>query len=339
MLVEKKPIDAGGSPHPPRPRRVLGVHRPGTIPGRRTGGVDPRPMFERNGLDEPSDFTVRRPGLWSLVRLVLGAASDCWHQGVLTLAASLAFFSLLSFFPLVFLLLSLASSLSHELLGHEHLWGLLQAFMPELGDQLAEEVARLAGEQTVRWVAGVSFVWFGLLVFYEVDYTVNVIFGTVHLRHALGSTAVAMGLLGLVGLFFTLSFLVTQILRMLVHHASRIGNVDLGSLLVNHFMLSYLLPFILVFAVATGLYRYLPRIRPTWGDAAIGAMTLALLWEVAKHAFSLYVQTLSVYSVMYGSFLVMVLFLLWVYYSAALLLFGAAIVHRLQMSRSMPNSP
>ena len=36
---------------------------------------------------------------------------------------------------------------------------------------------------------------------------------------------------------------------------------------------------------------------------------------------------------MYGSMLVVVLFLLWVYYSAAMLLFGAEIIHRLQIRR------
>lgn len=49
--------------------------------------------------------------------------------------------------------------------GHEYLLGLLQGFVPEVGDQLAQEVARLAGETTVRWVAAISFVWFDLLVF------------------------------------------------------------------------------------------------------------------------------------------------------------------------------
>lgn len=290
-------------------------------------------------INKGGDRFSRRAGIGSTVSLVLGAASDFWHRGALTLAASLAFFSLLSFFPLVFLLLSLASRVSHELIGHEYLLNLLQAFLPELGDTLAAEVSRLAGEQTVRWVAGLSFVWFGLLVCFEVDYAVNVVFGTAHLRHPLGATAMAVGLLGGVGLFFTLSFLVTQILRMLAHQASRIGNLDFEALLANHVMLSYILPFLLVVAGSRGLYRYLPRSRPAWREAASGGLTLALLWEAAKHAFSLYVQTLTVYSVMYGSFLVMVLFLLWVYYSAALLLYGAALVHRLQMMRTAPNSP
>ncbi len=265
--------------------------------------------------------------------LLLDSFSDFWHRGCLTLAAALAFFSLLSFFPLVFLLLSLTSAVSHELLGHEHLLNLLQGFVPDLGAELAGEIARLAAEQTVRWVAFGAFVWFGLLVFYEVDYAVNVVFGTAHLRHPFGSTLVAFALLGLVGLFFTLSFLATQILQMLLRHASRIGNLDFTGAMANHFLLSYLLPFILVLAVGTGLYRYLPRARPTWREAAIGGITLAFLWEVAKHAFTLYVQHLTIYSLMYGSFLVMVLFLLWVYYSAALLLFGAAVVHRVRIMR------
>jgi membrane protein len=64
---------------------------------------------------------------------------------------------------------------------------------------------------------------------------------------------------------------------------------------------------------------------------------LALLWEGAKHLFSTYVQDLAViYGRMYGSLLVVVMFLLWVYYSAVLFLYGAAIVHRLQVGRERP---
>lgn len=315
-----------------------------TVPGHETlhpamdGQIArPRGRPERSpsqGKPDPAEGT----GTLGL-RLFLNAFSDFWHRGCLTLAAALAFFSLLSFFPLVFLLLSLTSAVSQELLGHEHLLTLLQGFVPQLGDELAAEIARLAKEQTVRWVALGAFVWFGLLVFYEVDYAVNVVFGTAHLRHPFGSTIVAFALLGLVGLFFSLSFLATQILHMLLRHASRIGNVDFTGVLANHFLLSYLVPFVLVLAVGTGLYRYLPRARPTWREAAIGGVTLALLWELAKHAFTLYVQYLTIYSLMYGSFLVMVLFLLWVYYSAALLLFGASVVHRVRSAHDTHQYP
>ena len=105
------------------------------------------------------------------------------------------------------------------------------------------------------------------------------------------------------------------------------------------FLLSYSLPFLLVLTAVTCLYRYLPRTRPLWRDAAVGGMIFALLWEGAKHLFSIYVPSLTVYSRMYGSLLVVVLFLLWVYYSAVLLLFSAAIVHRLQVPRQPSMSP
>ncbi|MBI4400669.1 MAG: YihY/virulence factor BrkB family protein, partial [Nitrospirae bacterium] len=90
---------------------------------------------------------------------------------------------------------------------------------------------------------------------------------------------------------------------------------------------------VFLLVAVTCLYRYVPQKQPPWRDAMVGGMVLTLLWECAKHLFSNYVQSLTVYSRMYGSLLVVVLFLLWVYYSAALLLFGAAIVHRLQAKR------
>jgi len=96
------------------------------------------------------------------------------------------------------------------------------------------------------------------------------------------------------------------------------------------FLLSYLVPFVLVLVAVAGLYRYLPQRRPAWRNAVTGAFIFSLLWEIAKHVFSSYVPTLSVYSRMYGSLLFVVLFLLWVYYSAMLFLFGAATVRRLQ---------
>lgn len=49
-------------------------------------------------------------GIGLVSRMVLGASSDFWRHGVLTLTVSLAFFSLLSFFTLVLLPLSLPAA-------------------------------------------------------------------------------------------------------------------------------------------------------------------------------------------------------------------------------------
>src|SRR5574341_1934991 len=263
---------------------------------------------------------------------VSGAVSDFRRHGCSSLAASLAFFALLSFLPIVFLLLhGVGFFLRLDEFGSDQLLNFLQGFLPSLGEDLAAEMERVAGEQVSHVVVLLTFAWFGLQVFYEVDYAVNVVFEVPRQRNPLITTAISVALLGLVGALFTLSYIVTQVLDLIVIYAPGLESKSPLATATYEFLLSYTLPFLLVFAAVTCLYRYVPRSRPLWRDAAVGGLVLALLWEGAKHLFSTYVPSLTVYSRIYGSLLVVVLFLLWIYYSAALLLFSAAIVHRLEV--------
>jgi membrane protein len=80
----------------------------------------------------------------------------------------------------------------------------------------------------------------------------------------------------------------------------------------------------------------------------IGALTFSLLWIAAKVLFVTYSTYATVYTNLYGSLLEVILLLLWVYYSAALLLIGAEVAHRLQQeaqvlsaaaTRTAPSDP
>jgi len=265
-------------------------------------------------------------------RVLVGAFSDFRRHGCMSLAASLAFFMLLSFFPLVFILLYVIGFfVSQDQIGYDFLLNFLEGFFPSLGADMAEEIKRVAAQQVVRHVVLLTFVWFGLLVFYEVDYAVNVAFETQQKRHPLLSVLVSVALLGLLELLLIMSYLVTQILDSMVLYAPHIARIDLVAVAAHQFLLSYVLPFLVVLVPVTCLYRYVPHRQPSWRHAATGALLLTLLWEFAKHLFSRFVPGLTVYSRMYGSMIVVVLFLLWVYYSAAMLLFGAEIIHRLQI--------
>lgn len=203
---------------------------------------------------------------------------------------------------MVFLLLhAVGLFVSQDLIGHDFLLSLLEGFLPTVGAELVQEIKRLAGEEAVQWTALGAFLWFGLLVFVEVDYAVNVVFETSRQRHPLMSTAIAFALLGLMNVLFTLSFLATQALNLLARHAPRIRGLDTMTIVAHHFMLSYMLPFALLVIAVTGLYRYLPKSRPPWRHAVGGGVLMALLWKFAKHVFSLYIQSLGIYSLMYGS--------------------------------------
>jgi membrane protein len=266
-----------------------------------------------------------------VLRFLLDILKAFLRQGCTSLAASLAFFSLLSLFPMVFLLLyGISFLLSQDVIGEQFLLSFLKGFLPSLGERLAVELHRISALESVRWLVFLSFFWFGGLVFYELDYALNVVFESTRRRHPLISTAISVALLGATGLLLIISYVATQTLNFLTGYAPRLFGLDLVALAAHDFMLTYTLPFVLAFLTVSFLYRYVPRRRPEWREAMAGAMTFGLLWVSAKLLFVTYSGYATVYVRLYGSLLEVVLLLLWVYYSAGLLLLGAVIAHKLQ---------
>jgi membrane protein len=88
----------------------------------------------------------------------------------------------------------------------------------------------------------------------------------------------------------------------------------------------HLLNFALSFTVITGLFalifKILPDARVAWRDVWVGAVLTATLFTIGKYALGLYLGKSNVASA-YGAAGSLVLILLWVYYSAQILLYGA----------------
>lgn len=81
------------------------------------------------------------------------------------------------------------------------------------------------------------------------------------------------------------------------------------------------------------LYVFVPNRNVAWRDALIGGFIAAVLAELVKGMFGVFVSRGSVRSV-YGAFAVLPLFLIWVYLSWYVLLFGAAIAATLPRLRA-----
>jgi membrane protein len=238
---------------------------------------------------------------------------------------------LLSLFPLIFLLLyGLSFVVSQNVIGEQVLLSFLKGFIPSLGEHVVQELHRVSDLETVRWAVFLTFTWFSGLVFYELDYALNVVFESTWRRHPLISTGIAVASLAVTGLVLLLSYGATQIVNILTGYAPRLWGLDLLALAAHDLFLTYTLPFALAFLTVTGLYRLVPRRRPQWREAMIGALTFSLLWVAAKLLFVTYSTYATVYARLYGSLLEVILLLLWVYYSAALLLIGAEVAHLLQ---------
>jgi membrane protein len=80
------------------------------------------------------------------------------------------------------------------------------------------------------------------------------------------------------------------------------------------------------------IYVLIPFERPYWKDLLPGILVAALFIELGKELFVLYVERVSRYDTVYGSVSSIIVLLIWFYFSARVLLYGTEVicVYRLQ---------
>ena len=103
-----------------------------------------------------------------------------------------------------------------------------------MGERLTRDIRRVAEQEEVRW-AVFAFGWFGALVFYELDYAMNTVFGTAAKRHPLISTLVAVALIWMLGLLTLISFVATQAIDLLTAYAPRFLGMNLVAIAAHDF--------------------------------------------------------------------------------------------------------
>lgn len=86
--------------------------------------------------------------------------------------------------------------------------------------------------------------------------------------------------------------------------------------------LDWLVSFLFIGAIFAMIYKWLPQVKIAWRDVLVGAALTALLFTVGKTLIGLYIGRSGVASP-FGAAASLVVFLLWVYYSAQIFLLGA----------------
>ena len=86
-----------------------------------------------------------------------------------------------------------------------------------------------------------------------------------------------------------------------------------------------LTPVLVITLLFVLLYQFLPSRAVPWKSAAVGAIVAAVLWEATKVLFGVFLVHVNSYNRLYGSLGGFVAFVVWMYYSMAILLLGAEI--------------
>ena len=87
----------------------------------------------------------------------------------------------------------------------------------------------------------------------------------------------------------------------------------------------WFVPFVLTWAAFTLLYYVVPNRAVKWRHALAGGLVAAFAFEIMKRSFASYVAQIPTYTLLYGAFAVIPIFLLWIYFSWVVIVIGALI--------------
>lgn len=130
-----------------------------------------------------------------------------------------------------------------------------------------------------------------------------------------------------VGLILSLGFLL--LVSLVISAAlTALEKFSRGEMLINTMLtwINFLFAFVLVATLFATIYKVLPSVKIAWRDVTIGSLVTAILFTAGKFAIGAYIGNSGVAST-YGAAGSVVLLLIWVYYSAQILLYGAEFTH------------
>jgi membrane protein len=87
------------------------------------------------------------------------------------------------------------------------------------------------------------------------------------------------------------------------------------------------IPFVLLCATFTFVYKLLPYTKVPLSSALIGGATAAVLWQLVGTGFAAFVANSAHYAAIYSSFAVMIVFLIWLYVGWLIVLLGAEVTY------------
>jgi len=286
----------------------------------------------RLSLSRPISLPRIRP-LWLMVE----AYKKFLQDGAPDLAASIAYSALFSIFPLLLGVVAAAGLIGDEAVVRRAIVETLARIAPpataEFVDRNVQEAIRLRG--TFGILAIVGLFWSATAVASTVRNALNRVLSVVQPRPYLFRKLIDLVLVVLAGTFLILSLITSAATLRLISAfpglASLIVTLETSTLAR---LASTVGPVILSTLTFLVIYLYLPNVRIRWTNAIIGALVAGLLFEGIKQAFFWYLQTFARYQLVYGSLTGIIVFLVWMYLSSAILLFGAELAS--QIGRPYP---
>ena len=251
--------------------------------------------------------------------------------------AALAFYVLLSFAPLLVLVIAVAGAVFGPEAAAGEIVRQLDGLMGREGAKAVQAMIKGAHSEDsgafASLVAGIVLLIGSTTAFAELKDSLDEIWSE-HIEPASGLFGVLHGRLLSFGLVLVLGFLLLVSLAVnagLAAFARYWGNFggnfggDFGNIAGQSTLLvaaTSLVSFLAIAALFGAIYKLLPAVRLSWSDVAIGAIMTTALFSIGKYLIGLYLGNAAVTS-SFGAAGSLAVLALWVYYSSQIFFFGA----------------
>jgi membrane protein len=244
------------------------------------------------------------------------------------MGAALAYYTAFSLAPLLLIAIAIASLVFHEAARER----ITAEIATTVGDSVADSVRKImassqgTGSGVTATIIGIVVLLFGASgVFVELQDSLNTIWGVEAkpgggVKSFIVQRFLSFGMVLGTGFLLLVSLIISTALS------------AIGTFLTAHLpggvvlwqAVNLLVSFGIVTLLFALIFKVLPDVELGWKDVWVGAAITALLFTVGKYLLGLYIAHGSVASG-YGAAGSLVIILFWVYYSAQILLYGAAL--------------
>lgn len=246
-------------------------------------------------------------------------------------AAGLAYYALFSIFPLLLFFVSLATSFLEDAAVQEIIARFVEESVPVYFQDLIKSNIEqvLAARGSVQLISMIGLLWAASAVFTVLTHNIDrawhiALKRNFILRRLVGLGMIAAITIGLITLWIISTTLV-NLLPVLEIPLLNGDSIQVYDTFVWRFF-SRLIPWFLIFVTLLNLYHWVPRTNVMWREAAWGALLSSTGWEIAQRGFGWYLTSgFARYQLVYGSLGAMIAFMIWMYVTSLIVLYGAHI--------------
>lgn len=253
-----------------------------------------------------------------LVKFITRVVAEFGEDKGTNLAAAVAFYAFISLFPLLLAAIGLAGLFLKSPELQERLFSYLSSNIPGSQGVLQENIRNVIEARGTLGIIGVAgFLWTGSSLMAAAGQAVNLSWNINKEIQFYWKKLRDIGLTLGLGILFILSLGASAFLAV----GPMLDIPFLGSFLARAGAAAVAL--LLSFVIFLVLFKVMPNTKTNWRHIWFGAFVTAVLFEAGRTVTFLYLTRFTNYEAVYGSLASVVSLLLWLYYSAVILVLGA----------------